>query len=98
MTPVSQMIRPDMAIYPVEFYRRSEEKWKRRARARGATRNLIGSSERGLAPNQKGDDILARRPWLLAIGQGLQREYRALEQPVHGRLAALLKKLARIAS
>jgi hypothetical protein len=77
-----------MAVYPVEFRRRSEEKWKRRARARGATRNLIGSSrprtERGLAPNQKGDDILARRPWLLAIGQGLQREYRALEQPATG--------------
>jgi hypothetical protein len=51
-------------------------------------------TERGLAPNQKGDDILARQPWLRAIGQGLQREYRALEQPVHGRLAALLKKLA----
>jgi hypothetical protein len=87
-----------MAVYPVEFRRRSEEKWKRRARARGATRTLFGSSgpltERGLAPNQKGDDILARRPWLRAIGQGLQREYRALEQPVHGRLAALLKKLA----
>jgi hypothetical protein len=87
-----------MAIYPVEFYRRSEERWKRRARARGATRNLLGSSgprtEGGLVPNQKGDDILARRPWLRAIGQGLQREYRALEQPVHGRLAALLKKLA----
>jgi hypothetical protein len=30
---------------------------------------------------------------VLAIGQGLQREYRVLEQPVHGRLAALLKKL-----
>ena len=87
-----------MAIYPVEFYRRSEENWKRRARGRGAAGNLFGSSgprtERGLAPNQAGDDILARRPWLLAIGQGLQREYRALEQPVYGRLAALLKKLA----
>jgi hypothetical protein len=77
-----------MAIYPVEFYRQSEEKWKCRARGRGAVGNLFGSSgprtKRGLAPNQKGDDILARRPWLLAIGQGLQREYRALEQPVHG--------------
>jgi hypothetical protein len=83
-----------MTAYPVEFYRRSEETWKRRARARGATRNLFGSSsgprtERGLAPNQERDDILARRPWLLAIGQGLQREYRALEQPIHGRLVAL---------
>jgi hypothetical protein len=42
------MIRPDRAIYPVEFYRRSEEKWKRRARASGATRNLFGSSVRVL--------------------------------------------------
>jgi hypothetical protein len=48
---------------------------------------------RGLAPNQS-NDILAQRPWLLAIGQRLQREYRALEQPVHGRLAAPLKNLA----
>jgi hypothetical protein len=90
------MIRPDMAIYPVEFYRRSEEKWKRRARARGATRNLFGSSAR--VPNEVWP--LTKKATIswpdgrAAPNRPRPREYRALEQPVHGRLAALLKKLA----
>ena len=36
-----------MTIYPLEFYRRAEEKWKRRA---GALR-----TEAGLPPNKEGD-------------------------------------------
>jgi hypothetical protein len=44
-----------------------------------------------LPPRQEREDILARRPWLLAIGQSLQAEYSAVEQPVPERLAALLK-------
>jgi hypothetical protein len=38
-------------------------------------------------------DILARRPWLLAIGQWLRTEQNPVEQPVPERLAALLKEL-----
>src|SRR5262249_8812417 len=37
--------------------------------------------------------ILARRPWLLAIGQWLRTEYNAANQPVPERLVALLKEL-----
>ena len=70
-----------MAIYPLEFYRRAEEKWKRRAES---LRTEAG---------KKGNGILVRWPWLLAIGQGLQSEYAALEQPLPKRLVALLKKL-----
>lgn len=43
-----------MAIYPLEFYRRAEEKWKRRAEA---LRTEAG---------KKGNGILVRWPWLLA--------------------------------
>jgi hypothetical protein len=68
-----------MAIYPLEFYRRAEEKWKRRAEA--------------LRTEAGRNGILVRWPWLLAIGQGLQSEYAALEQPLPKRLVALLKKL-----
>jgi hypothetical protein len=74
-----------MPIYPLEFYRRTEEKWKRRA---GALRKKAG-----LPPNKEGDGILVQRPWLLAIGQELHSEYAALEQALPKRLAALLKKL-----
>jgi hypothetical protein len=46
---------------------------------------MLGQSERR--------DILARRPWLLAIGQWLRAEYSAAEQPVPERLAALIAQL-----
>lgn len=49
-------------------------------------------TERGLPPAEQREDILARTPWLLAIGQWLQAEYSAVEQPVPERLAALLKQ------
>jgi hypothetical protein len=45
-----------------------------------------------LPSGQEREDILARRPWLLAIGQSLQAEYSTVEQPVPERLAALLKE------
>ncbi len=38
-------------------------------------------------------DILARRPWLRAIGRWLRAEYNIADQPVPERLAALLKEL-----
>jgi hypothetical protein len=98
-----------MTIYPVEFHRRFEQKWARRAqearvcestpRAGGASRSqrVIGLGQTALVmegelpPRQEREDILARRPWLLAIGPSLQAEYSAVEQPVPERLAALLK-------
>jgi hypothetical protein len=43
-----------MTIYPLEFYRRAEEKWKRRA---GALR-----TDAGLPPNKEGDGILVQWP------------------------------------
>jgi hypothetical protein len=90
---------PDMPIYPLELCKRLEEKWKRRAGETGSTsqtpqtgknRSVVGS-----APQEEGDAILSRWPWLLAIGQGLQSEYAALKQPVEKRLVTLLKKLRR---
>ena len=74
-----------MAIYPLEFYRRAEEKWRRRSAA------VTGSPSK-----KEGDDTLVRWPWLLAIGRGLQSEYAVLKkQPLPKRLAALLKKLTK---
>ena len=53
-----------MAIYPVEFYRRAEEKWKLRYASSRAT-----PAEQP-APKKDGtDDVLTRWPWLGAIGQ-----------------------------
>ena len=77
-----------MAIYPLEFYRRAEEKWRRRSESVRAA--VTGS------PSKEGNDTLVRWPWLLAIGQELQSEYAVLKkQPLPKRLAALLKKLAK---
>jgi len=90
---------PDMPIYPLEFCKRFEENWKRRAGETGSTsrtpQTVKNQSVVGLAPRDDGDAILSRWPWLLAIGQGLQSEYAALKQPVEKRLVALLKRLRR---
>ena len=76
-----------MAIYPLEFYRRAEEKWRRRSKS-------LRAAVTGSPSKKEGDDTLVRWPWLLAIGQGLQSEYAVLnKQPLPKRLAALLKKL-----
>ena len=106
--PYDREIEPDMTIYPVDFHRRSERKWAHRVgaaqacestpRAAPASRNQRVRSDgtrngRVVAPYQERDDILARRPWLLAIGQGLQAECSTFEQPVPERLAARLKEL-----
>jgi hypothetical protein len=73
-----------MTSYPLDFYRRAEEKWKRRI---GSWRSKMGPS------TNKKDTPLAPWPWLLAIGQGLKSEYTAAEQPLPKRLVALLKEL-----
>jgi hypothetical protein len=90
---------PAMPNYPLEFCKRLEQKWKRRA---GETRSTSRTPQTGQnqsvigsAPHEDGDAILTRWPWLLAIGQGLQSEYAALKQPVEKRLVTLLKKLRR---
>ena len=88
-----------MPIYPLEFRKRFEENWKRRAEESGGTSRTPQTSKNrsvsGLAPQQDGGSVLSRWPWLLAIGQGLQSEYDVLKQPVEKRLVALLKKLRR---
>jgi hypothetical protein len=74
-----------MAIYPLEFYRRAEEKWRRRSES-------VRAAVTGSPSKKEGDDTLVRWPWLLAIGQGLQSEYAVLKKPpLPKRLAALLK-------
>jgi hypothetical protein len=84
--------RPAITLGParaLEFYRRAEEKWRRRSES------LRAKSP----PNKRGDDALVRWPWLLAIGQGLQSEYAAFEQALPPkRLVALLKKLTRLSN
>ena len=91
---------PDMATYPLEFHRRSEQKWAHRVQAASAWESTpravrLASSQRGRhAPgHSEPRDILARRPWLQAIGQWLRAEYNPVEQPVPERLAVLLKQL-----
>jgi hypothetical protein len=90
---------PDMTTYPLEFHRRSEQKWVLRAQASSGTPraalNLVGRSQRGQRKSGQSErrDILARRPWLRELGQWLRAEYNAADQPVPERLAALLKEL-----
>jgi hypothetical protein len=75
-----------MAVYPLDFYRRAEEKWKRRGTLR---------REGELPPNKQGDGAPVRWQWLLAIGRTLRSEYAASEQPLPKRLVALLKQLTK---
>jgi hypothetical protein len=89
-----------MITYPLEFHRRSEQKWVLRAQASSAREStpraaLVSRSQRGeRKPGQSEPrDILARRPWLRAIGRWLRAEYNIADQPVPERLAALLKEL-----
>jgi hypothetical protein len=88
-----------MTTYPLEFHRRSEQKWVLRAQASSVESTpraaLVSRSQRGQRkPGQSEPrDILARRPWLRAIGRWLRAEYNIADQPVPERLAALLKEL-----
>jgi hypothetical protein len=88
-----------MTTYPLEFHRRSEQKWTHRAQGPNACETTsravrVGSSQHGQhRPGQSEPrNILARGPWLPAIGRWLRVEY-SVEQPVPERLAALLKEL-----
>jgi len=89
-----------MTTYPLEFHRRSEQKWALRAQAASAREStsraaLVGNSQRGQRVSGQSErrDILGRSPWLREIGQWLRAGYDAVDQPVPERLAALLKEL-----
>jgi hypothetical protein len=90
----------DMTTYPLEFHRRSEQKWLLRAQASRASESTpraarVRRSQREQRRSGESErrDILARRPWLRELGKWLRAEYSAAEQPVSERLAALLKEL-----
>jgi hypothetical protein len=83
-----------MTAYPLEFHRRSEQKWALRAQALSARESTPRASQRG----QRGSGLIRPRhsgpkPWLREIGQWLRAEYDAIDHPVSERLAALLKEL-----
>jgi len=89
-----------MTTYPLEFHRRSEQKWVRRAQGSSACESLppaarVRRSQREQRRSGESErrDILARTPWLRELGQWLRAEYSAADQPVPERLAALLKEL-----
>jgi hypothetical protein len=89
-----------MTAYPLEFHRRSEQKWALRAQASSpresaprATR--IGHSQRGQRGSDRSQhhDILGGSPGLREIGQWLRARYDGVDDPIPEQLAALLKKL-----
>jgi hypothetical protein len=89
-----------MTTYPLEFNRRSEQKWALRAQASSARESTpraprVGHSQRGQRGSGQSQhrDILGRRPWLLEIGQWLRVGFDAVDQPIPEHLAALLKEL-----
>ncbi len=91
---------PDMTTYPLDFHRRSEQKWVLRAQASSACERtpraaLVGGSQRGQRRPGESErrDILARTPWLREIGQWFRAEYNAADQRIPERLAALLEEL-----
>ena len=90
----------DVTTYPLDFHRRSEQKWAHRAQGQNACETTprtvrVGSSQGGQRKRGQSEPrhILARRPWLRAIGRCLRVEYYAIEQPIPERLAVLMKEL-----
>jgi hypothetical protein len=87
-----------MTTYPLEFHRRSEQKWALRTQASSGRESTpraasVGKSvQRGAGERR---EILDGIPWLREIGQWLRAGYGAMDHPVPNRLAALLKKLSR---
>jgi hypothetical protein len=72
---------PDMTTYPLEFHRRSEQKWVFRSQR-----------EQRRASESERRDVLAQMPLLREIGQCLRAGYDAVGQPIPERLVALLKE------
>jgi hypothetical protein len=94
---------PDMTTYPLDFHRRSEQKWVLRAQAssarKGSARDaVVGSRSVKRGQRRSGQperrDILARTPWLMELGQWPRAEYNATDQRIPERLAALLEELS----
>jgi hypothetical protein len=89
-----------MTTYPLEFHRRSEQKWALRAQASSAREGTpratrIGHSQGGQRGSDRSQhrDILGRSPWLRDIGQWLRTGYDGVNDPIPEHLAALLKEL-----
>jgi hypothetical protein len=84
-----------MTAYPLEFHRRSEQKWALRALAASATPARIDNSQRGQDRSGRSEsrDILGQSPWLREIGQWLRAGYDTVDHPLPAHLAALLKEL-----
>jgi hypothetical protein len=91
-----------MTTYPLDFHRRSEQKWALRSLAATARESppraaRVDHSPRGQDGSDRGEsrDILERSPWLREIGLWLRAGYDAVDHPLPGDLAALLKELRR---
>ena len=91
-----------MTAYPVDFHRRSEQKWALRAQAatpRASTPQAarVGQSQRGHRELGRSEarDISGGSPWLLEIGRWLRAGYDAVDHSVPPHLAALLQELKR---
>src|SRR5438309_155116 len=74
--------RSHMSNYPLDFHRRAEQKWAHRAEVSTACEStprasrVRGSQDGQPRPSQSEHrDILARSPWLRAIGVWLRAEY-----------------------
>jgi hypothetical protein len=94
--------QPNMTTYPVEFHRRSEQKWTVRAQAappRASTPQAagVGHSQHGHRESARSEprDVLGSSPWLWEIGRWLRAGYDAVDHSVPPHLAALLKELRR---
>jgi hypothetical protein len=92
----------DMTAYPVDFHRRSEQKWALRAhaaipRASKPQAARVGQSQRGHRESGRSEarDILGGSPWLSEIGRWLRAGYDAVDHSVPPHLAALVKELKR---
>src|SRR5262249_24467719 len=92
----------DMTTFPVEFHRRSEQKWALRVQPSSARESTpqaarVGHSQRAHRELGRSEarDILGGSPWLLEIGRWLRAGYDALDHSVPPHLAALLKELKR---
>jgi hypothetical protein len=91
-----------MTAYPLEFHRRSEQKWAARVQAPTARESTpqparVAHKRRGLRGSGRSEsrDILGRSPWLREIGRWLRAEYDVVDHSVPPHLAALLKEFKR---
>ncbi len=82
-----------MTTYPLEFHRRSEQKWVLRAQA---ARESPRAPHWSVIVGRTNPNVVTSWPEGHGCGNsgnGLRAEYNAADQPVPERLAALLKEL-----